>query len=200
MTEAEWLACDDPDAMLRQLRRIAGQRKLRLFGCACYRHVPALLVNECHRSAIEISERYADGAATKQELAHALNLARLWDLWRPAHPTPRRVSMARHRAALSAPDGYSERQFQADVLRDLFPTGPIPLRRRVPVAWLHKPLTLPRQVAKQIYDERAFEHLPILADALEDAGCTAAEFLDHLRSPGPHVRGCWALDLILGKR
>jgi hypothetical protein len=42
--------------------------------------------------------------------------------------------------------------------------------------------------------------LSILADALEDAGCSGAELLDHLRSPGPHVRGCWALDLILGKQ
>jgi hypothetical protein len=40
---------------------------------------------------------------------------------------------------------------------------------------------------------------PLLADALEDAGCTDAELLVHLRSPGPHVRGCWGLDLVLGK-
>jgi hypothetical protein len=41
--------------------------------------------------------------------------------------------------------------------------------------------------------------LPILADALEDAGCTNADILDHLRGPGPHVRGCWPVDLILSK-
>jgi hypothetical protein len=50
-----------------------------------------------------------------------------------------------------------------------------------------------------IYEERCFERLPILADALEDAGCNQADLLGHLRGPGPHVRGCWALDLILGK-
>ena len=55
-------------------------------------------------------------------------------------------------------------------------------------------------LAQAIYDERAFDRLPILADALEDAGCDNADLLDHLRSPGPHVRGCWALDLILGKK
>ena len=41
--------------------------------------------------------------------------------------------------------------------------------------------------------------LAVLADALEDAGCTDADLLGHLRGPGPHVRGCWAVDLILAK-
>ncbi len=44
-----------------------------------------------------------------------------------------------------------------------------------------------------------FDELPVLADALEEAGCTGAEILEHLRSPGRHARGCWALDLLLGK-
>jgi hypothetical protein len=55
-------------------------------------------------------------------------------------------------------------------------------------------------LAQGIYDERAFERLPILADALEDAGCTDAAILVHCRGPGPHVRGCWVVDLILGKQ
>jgi len=54
-------------------------------------------------------------------------------------------------------------------------------------------------LATSIYEQRAFHRLPLLADALEDAGCTDAELLGHLRGPGPHVRGCWALDLVLGK-
>jgi hypothetical protein len=45
----------------------------------------------------------------------------------------------------------------------------------------------------------AFDRLPVLADALEEAGCTNADILDHLRGPGPHARGCWAVDLLLGK-
>ena len=43
------------------------------------------------------------------------------------------------------------------------------------------------------------ERLAVLFDALEEAGCDDAEILNHLRSPGPHVRGCWAVDLLLGK-
>jgi hypothetical protein len=61
-------------------------------------------------------------------------------------------------------------------------------------------------LAQSAYDERLLPsseldpaNLAVLADALEDAGCTEAAMLDHLRGPGPHVRGCWALDLLLGK-
>jgi hypothetical protein len=56
-----------------------------------------------------------------------------------------------------------------------------------------------RKLAKSIYDDRAFDRLPLLADALEEAGCTDADILAHCRGDGPHVRGCWVVDLILGK-
>ena len=54
-------------------------------------------------------------------------------------------------------------------------------------------------LAQAIYDERAFDRLPILAAALKEAGCDDADILTHCRSPGPHVRGCWVVDLLLGK-
>jgi len=54
-------------------------------------------------------------------------------------------------------------------------------------------------LAQAIYTERAFDRLPILADALEDAGCTDADILNHCRQPGEHARGCWVVDLVLGK-
>ncbi len=54
-------------------------------------------------------------------------------------------------------------------------------------------------IAQGIYDDRAFNRLPILADALQDAGCENCDILSHLRGEGPHVKGCWALDLVLGK-
>jgi hypothetical protein len=56
-----------------------------------------------------------------------------------------------------------------------------------------------RRTAEAIYEDYAFDRLPVLADALEDAGCTEGEQLGHLRSPGPHVPGCRALDLVLSK-
>jgi hypothetical protein len=62
------------------------------------------------------------------------------------------------------------------------------------------------EVAQAAYEDRSLPQglldctrLAILSDALEDAGCTVSAILDHLRSPGPHVRGCWALDVLLGK-
>jgi hypothetical protein len=54
-------------------------------------------------------------------------------------------------------------------------------------------------LAEGIYTDRAFDRMPILADALQDAGCDRAEVLGHCRGPGPHVRGCWVVDLVLGK-
>src|SRR6516225_2830409 len=68
MTEAEWLACTDPEPMLKFLRGKAGSRKLRLFACACLRRVWHLLIEEPCRTAVEVSERYADGLATREEL------------------------------------------------------------------------------------------------------------------------------------
>jgi hypothetical protein len=57
-----------------------------------------------------------------------------------------------------------------------------------------------RRLAEAIYEERAFERLPILADALEEAGDREQdELVQHCRSPGPHIRGCWGVDAVLGK-
>ncbi|WP_246523454.1 hypothetical protein [Gemmata palustris] len=54
-------------------------------------------------------------------------------------------------------------------------------------------------LAARMYESRDFGAMPILADALQDAGCDSADVLDHCRGPGPHVRGCWVVDLVLGK-
>jgi hypothetical protein len=56
-----------------------------------------------------------------------------------------------------------------------------------------------RALAREMYEAREFSALPILADALQDAGCDSADILDHCRGDGPHVRGCWVVDLVLGK-
>jgi hypothetical protein len=56
------------------------------------------------------------------------------------------------------------------------------------------------KIARSIYDDRLFSDLPVLADALEEAGCTDSDILNHCRQPGEHVLGCWAVDLLLGKK
>jgi hypothetical protein len=64
------------------------------------------------------------------------------------------------------------------------------------LAWNHGTIG---SLAKAIYDERRYEESPVLADALEEAGCTDEEVLAHLRGPGDHVRGCWAVDALLAR-
>jgi hypothetical protein len=56
-----------------------------------------------------------------------------------------------------------------------------------------------KRLAQALYDDQAFDGLPILADALTDSGCTDDDILNHCRLPGEHVRGCWVIDLLLGK-
>jgi hypothetical protein len=102
-------------------------------------------------------------------------------------------------ARLSIEEDYSaEQNAQIRLLHDIFgnPFCPVSLKP----AWLAwGPGSIP-DLAQAIYEERAFDRLPILADALEEAGCTDASILDHCRGPGPHALGCWVVDLILGKK
>jgi hypothetical protein len=95
--------------------------------------------------------------------------------------------------------GYEERRFQSDLLRDLF--GPLSVREvRVDPAWLSWNGGTVKRLTEGIYDVRAFDRLPILADALEEAGCTNTDILSHCRQQGAfHVRGCWVIDALLGK-
>jgi hypothetical protein len=92
----------------------------------------------------------------------------------------------------------NEQEMQCELVRDLF--GPIPFRNvgfdRASLQMNDARLS---KLAQVIYHERAFDRLPVLADALEDAGCDNADILVHCRGPGPHVRGCWVVDLLLGK-
>jgi hypothetical protein len=89
---------------------------------------------------------------------------------------------------------YPERLKQSNLIRDIFgnPFRSVALNS----AWQTSTVT---GLAQAIYTDRAFDRLPILADALEDAGCDNADILNHCRQPGEHVRGCWVVDLILGK-
>ena len=90
-----------------------------------------------------------------------------------------------------------EKQQQCSILRDIsgnpFDACPV-----LAPAWLEWNDRCVMKLAQAIYDERAFDRMPILADALEDAGCDDADILAHCRGDGPHVRGCWVVDLLLG--
>jgi hypothetical protein len=88
----------------------------------------------------------------------------------------------------------SERAVQAELFRDIFanPFRLVALKR----SWITATVAA---IAQSVYTDRAFDRLPILADALEEVGCTDQAILAHCRGPGPHTRGCWVVDLLLGK-
>jgi hypothetical protein len=92
----------------------------------------------------------------------------------------------------------AEQTAQAALLRDI--AGPLLFRKvSLDPAWLvwnHRTIV---RLAASIYEERAFQRMPILADAVEEAGCRDEEILCHCRGPGPHARGCWLVDLLLGR-
>jgi hypothetical protein len=100
----------------------------------------------------------------------------------------------RNREQAEAADA-AEAAVQVALLRDIFgnPFRPVKLKP----AWLTSTVV---QLARGIYEERAFDRMPILADALQDAGCDNDDVLDHCRDAKQvHVRGCWVVDLVLGK-
>jgi hypothetical protein len=93
----------------------------------------------------------------------------------------------------------SHAPIQCALLRDILGTptfSPVPID---PLwrAWNDRATV---RLAEETYETRAFDQLPLLADALEDVGCSDAGLLAHLRGPGPHARGCWALDAVLARR
>lgn len=89
---------------------------------------------------------------------------------------------------------FVEQRNQTDIVREVFGN---PFRAADFLRdWRTDTVTL---LARTMYESREFSAMPILADALQDAGCDNDDILDHCRGPGPHVRGCWVVDLILGK-
>jgi hypothetical protein len=209
--EQDWLSSTDPQGMLEFLRTSgkADDRKLRLFACACCRRVWHLVNDERSRRAVEVAERWADGRATPPELMAAHQAA--WEAW----GTPARTAAsdatavawevghaadAGSHAAWAGTGGSraDERKAQADLLRCILgdPFRPPPL---IEPGWLRWNGGTLVRLATVIYDERRFEDMPVLTDALEEAGCADEAILSHGRDGGPHCRGCWLVDALLGK-
>lgn len=248
MTEAEWLACADPQRLLGFLRgeiitlvddqptsvereqmrlhvtRLLTRRKSRLLACSCIRMVWRLLTDDQVREAIERVEREPDGAGYDSRMAgadrlasdvalqfrrtgrfaelpalaarHAVRAARLAAApegrWADVRDVAAETAVAAAWAGL-VPDLREAYRQQCGLIRDIFgnPYRPVsidPPHRRPAVV----------RLAQTIYEKPAFEKMPEVVDALEAAGCTDADILAHCRGPGPHVRGCWVVDLILG--
>jgi hypothetical protein len=197
MTEQEWLGCDDPLPALIALVASgrASSRKLRLFGAACSRRAWGLL-DRWGRAAVEVAEQYADGLAGPDELRAARLACRSAGgsaAWYAAASNP---AIAARNAALSARAGAglpAEPAAQAVLLRCVFGN---PFRPVAPGPWI-TPAAV--RLAQECYDRRDFSALPRLCDLLEEAGCPVRTLLEHGRRDGEHVRGCWVVDLVLGK-
>jgi hypothetical protein len=201
----------------------ACSRKLRLFAVACARQVEHLMEDKRSREALEVAERYVNGLAPEAELK-ASRVAAWQASFSASHPAAARAaawavecsghaaashtsshaaqaaaSRATSRGALGAAGDAAwraGRKRQAALVRDIFgfPFRPAPT---VSPAWLAWRYGCVPKMARSIFCERRFADLPILADALEDAGCADAAILFHCRSHGEHVPGCWALDLLI---
>jgi len=94
--------------------------------------------------------------------------------------------------AFAAGPDPQEQAHQAALVRDVF--GPPPFRRVAFAPAWRTPAAV--ALARSMYEGRRFEDLPLLADALEEAGCVDPAILNHCRRPGVHVKGCWVLDLV----
>jgi hypothetical protein len=228
MTEDDYLSLRRPFGVANLMRGRktplrSSARKVRLFACACCRRVWDVLP-EHSRQAVEAAERAADKVlrawslwplykACDDAVRRVLDRGRIaYDPARfAAWPMPwvHSENACSDAACLLAwssavPENHrtavveAEYRAQCDVLHDLLGN---PFRRppAAPRPWRPAPAGTAVRLAGSIYDTRAFGDLPVLADALEDEGCADAELLAHLREPGQHVRGCWALDLVLGK-
>jgi hypothetical protein len=228
MTEAEWLACTDIYNLLEYLRGKASDRKLRLFAVACCQRPYYQVADERHRKAVQLAERMADEDVDEEEwrVVHQAALE-LWQAaWAASlaaqqeapRGTPEVESLVDADMATAAgwvilEDGWEaayqvtgvewdekhadEASHQLALLRDIFdnPFRPVPIDS----SWVLLNGGIVVNLAQGIYDERAFDRLPILADSLEEAGCHDADILGHCRQPGEHVRGCWVVDSLLGK-
>jgi len=206
MSESEWAGCCDPAPMLHFVRLRASPRQLRLFCCACCRLVWDALPGDWSREAVELGERLADNTLDEEAREHAYrhtnsclstltgSAARLGQaavhLLRPKLSPVQIAQLAR-----TGPEAHLLPSRECDLLRDILGS---PFRRStLPAGVRAAHGGAVERVARAIYEERRFEDLPLLAGALEDAGCEDAGLLEHCRGAGPHVLGCWAVDLAL---
>jgi hypothetical protein len=201
------------------------QRNLRLFLIACCFHIREGLKSPRVPEILHLAERYADGLASNAEreagyqiairssnsrvkavsalLAHPLLICDAVTFANWVSRQAFRIAAARDRQQnIANPGGWSkaerdEQHAQARLIGDIF--GIPGAQKTIDPRWLGWNEGCVVRIAQGIYDDKRFQDMPILADALLDAGCDDEVILAHCREPGEHVRGCWVIDLVLGK-
>jgi hypothetical protein len=208
----------------------ASRRKFFLAGVACVRRVWHLLTRRESRAAVEAAEQFADGHITEEQLrAIEPSAEAAWRRW-PEDDPRCWAGLAAAWLNLDARGNHGNAELTMYAIREVvraktFVAGPGPSNGLLAVAEQDEMRSLadlyrcvlgnpfgpveldPRWrtadvvgLAQGIYEDRAFDRLPILADALTDTGCDDESILGHCRNEGPHPRGCWVVDLVLGKK
>jgi hypothetical protein len=226
MTEQEWRSCEDPLALVPLLHRKVSERGLLLLACDCYRRF--LPTDEQGLRAAAVLEDYAEGAVPLEEVVRVREQAlrhhkianqilfangigitegfwgntfgRYHAAWQTALEVIREATRRKPgRPSRAAARAWAEvRAYLAAAVRDVH--GPNPHRQvsldPALLGWNDGTIA---RLARAVHDEKAFDRLPVLADALEEAGCSDAEVLGHLRGAELHMRGCHVLAALLGK-
>jgi hypothetical protein len=220
MTEAEWLVSEDPRLMLEHVKPTT--RQLRLLALQCCRLINSTdpdwlqclqFVEDQNDWAIVPDSFFPfyhsqaqDRATRHHQLWHTHDPERVnfepygrdWQMWEAAAMITREYFGTREASdamVLSCcfdPDTNAWREGmieRARIMREIFSIRPVAFD----TSWL---TTTVVSLAKQMYDSRDFAPMPILADALMDAGCSEEEILKHCRGLTTHMRGCWVLDLL----
>ncbi|MGF1582939.1 MAG: hypothetical protein ACFCD0_26765 [Gemmataceae bacterium] len=194
-----WEGCREPRRLFNAIASPRDPRKCRLRVAGGARRLMHLMPEGPYRAAVEVAEKFADEVIGIEELRDA------WRQTEPIHPGPGSdvLWLARHtvrpeaekavRKGINCAMRSGEKLARADLVRDLFGKQFHPEVQLGP--WLSDDVM---GVARMIYDQNRFDHMPILADALEESGCDSETVLDHCRG-GHHARGCWVVDQILGK-
>jgi hypothetical protein len=214
MDRESWLAEPDPLELLLKVERHLQPHQFCRLAVACCRQLGQWMVDPRSQRAVESAEAWLEGRMSAQTLTIAFDDAFLaWcdhtherDREKVSHASQMASFAARPSLSVEKPSRFRDmvgrlcqnqdfRQFLLAALRDVL-SGPARLPTLTPacLAWGDRAVI---RLARDIYDEQAFDHMPMLADALEDASCGDKDILRHCRTEGPHFRGCWVLELIL---
>jgi len=217
MTEDEWAEAEEEE-IWRVLAPLSPRRQ-RLLAVVLARSIAHLATGDIIANALDVAEKFADTGKTKASLKRTRDaLANARVAIAGDGRTQDRAVLGAYMAMFVASIACSENAVtaavretvltwreakgisKAEARRRVYPifceiSGPAP-SVAFPSAWRTSTVML---LAQQMYESRDFSAMPILADALQDAGCDNDDILNHCRAESLHVRGCWVVDLVLGK-
>ncbi len=220
MTEAEWMVSEDPRLMIATLANQSGVRKWRVFAIEA---IARVLANDFYYPQLEdivqfgaaIAEDFQAAPWSQEQQIRAELDEALWEMCETLNRLAEAVQVtiephfltfghglrvveaitAAYQVGVVGSNGDEQFAHQAHLLREIF-GNPFAYPFFKP-KWRTTDVML---LAQGIYDAKAFDRMPILADALQDAGCDSDDILNHGRDTAlAHVRGCWVVDAVLGK-